>query len=182
MCNITPHDHPMKKTLLIADDDTLFCEVLAPMLADREFDVTLAHSVEGAVEKAQHFQPEYVLVDLKIPGGSGLTLIPRLLAIDPYTRIVVLTGFATIATAVEAIKLGAQHYLAKPVNVNDIIDAFNRQEGNPNLPIESESRTLYSLSQEHIRATLKRNNYNISATARDLGMHRRTLQRRLEKR
>jgi two-component system response regulator RegA len=171
------------KTMLLADDDMVFCEVLAQMLAERGFEVKVAHHVEEAVETARAFQPEYALVDLKIPGGSGLTLIPKLLLIDPYTRIVVLTGFATIATAVEAIKLGALHYLAKPVNADDIIDAFNKQEGNPYLPIEEEtSRTLHSISQDYIRTALKRNNYNISATARELGMHRRTLQRKLEKR
>lgn len=169
------------KSILIVDDDTVFCEVLSAMLGGRNFEVMVAHHVEEALETARNFQPEYALIDLKMPGDSGLTLIPKLLSIDPYTKIVVLTGFATIATAIEAIKLGALHYLAKPVGVDDIIHAFGRHEGNPLTPIEPQLRTLHRINQEHIRTVLERNHFNISATARELGMHRRTLQRKLDK-
>ncbi len=130
---------------------------------------------------AAAFNSEAVVVDLKMPGASGLELIPQLLETDPGTRIVVLTGYANIPTAIEAIKLGAVHYLSKPVSTDDIIAAFAKQEGNPKIPVESEMLKLDAAEREHILTAFERNGRNISATARELGMHRRTLQRKLDK-
>lgn len=168
-------------SLLLVDDDTTLCAVLAESFAKRGYEVRTAHDVPHAAQTATDFEPEWVLVDLKMPGPSGLELIPKLLAIDPETRVVVLTGYAAIHTAVEAIKLGAIHYLSKPVTTDEIITAFQRREGDPTTPVEPETMTLGTAEREHILATLKRNQKNISATARELGLHRRTLQRKLDK-
>jgi two-component system response regulator RegA len=169
------------KSLLVIDDDVTFCNVLADVIRPHGFEVRVAHDGASALSFADAFDPEYVLLDLNLSGESGLGLIPRLLAIEPYARIVVLTGYATIATAVEAIKLGAVHYLAKPVDAAAVMEAFERTEGNPDVPIAVETPSLPRLEWEHIHTVLKRNGGNVSATARELGMHRRTLQRKLDK-
>src|SRR5512135_3142903 len=108
--------HNDQPSLLLVDDDTTFCAVLSRALEKRGFAVTVAHSVEDAMPLAQANSPEYAVVDLKMGGASGLTLVRALHELDPATRIVVLTGYASIATAVEAIKLGATQYLSKPAN------------------------------------------------------------------
>jgi len=100
---------------------------------------------------------------------------------DPETIIVVLTGFASIATAVEAIKLGASHYLAKPANTDDIEDAFGKRTGNAAVPVEGRKTSIKTVEWEYIHTTLAECNFNISEAARRLGMHRRTLARKLEK-
>lgn len=168
-------------SILIVDDDKDFCEALAVGLNKRGKEVRVAHDIQGALKTADEFNPEGVVIDLKIEHESGLELIPKLLEIEPQTRIVVLTGYASIATAVEAIKLGAIHYLTKPVSMEDIIAAFHKQEGNPSIPVEPEPFTLSAYERERILSVLERNKYNISATARELGLHRRTLQRKLDK-
>lgn len=167
--------------LLIVDDDKTFCEALAENMRKRGHEVQLAHNVAQALNIARDFTPEWALVDLKMPGASGLSLIPQLLEIDPATRIVVLTGYAGIQTAVEAIKLGAVHYLSKPISTDEIIAAFDKQEGDPDIPVEIESLKLDAAERDYILNAYERNHRNISATARELGMHRRTLQRKLEK-
>ncbi len=169
------------KTILLIDDDITFCQTLQRSLAKKEFEVKIAHHAVDALQQTKEFNPEYILVDLKMPSQSGLNLIPQLLEIDPYTLIVVLTGYASITTAVEAIKLGAIHYLAKPVTVDEIIHAFDKKDGNPHTPIEEQLPTVHQLESEYIRSVLERNSGNISATARELKMHRRTLQRKLQK-
>jgi two-component system response regulator RegA len=126
--------------------------------------------------------PHCVVIDLKMPGDSGLTLIPRLRALSQSMRIVVLTGYASVATAVEAIKLGATHYLAKPVDADQVVAAFARQTGDPRQPISGQPLSVERLEWEHIQRVLTENGGNISATARRLNMHRRTLQRKLSKR
>jgi two-component system, response regulator RegA len=169
------------KSILVVDDDEDFCAVLAESLGRRGYELRVAHDVAQAIVIAEEFNPEMVLSDLKMPGSSGLELIPKLLEIDANTKIVVLTGYAGIATAVEAIKLGAVHYLSKPVSTDEIIAAFHKSDGNPNAPIEPETLPLDAAEREYILNTLKKNHNNISATARELGMHRRTLQRKLDK-
>ena len=169
------------KSLLIVDDDKIFCEVLSANFTKRGYEVAVAHNVEHALQVAEKFTPELAVVDLKMAGSSGLELIPQLLQIDPETKIVVLTGFASVQTAVEAIKLGAIYYLTKPVGTEDIIDAFSKSQGDPSLPVETETVKLTTAEREHIAASFERNHKNISATARELGMHRRTLQRKLDK-
>ena len=168
-------------SILIVDDDKAFCAVLKESLAKRLHEIRIAHHVVQAIEVAEVFNPEWVLIDLKMPGGSGLELIPKLLEIDPKTKIVILTGYAGIATAVEAIKLGAIHYLSKPVSTDEIIASFHKNEGDPHTPVESETLPLDLAEREYILSILNKNHKNISATARELGMHRRTLQRKLEK-
>lgn len=168
-------------SLLLVDDDTTFCEVMARALKRRGFAVTVAHDVATAVQLAETDPPEYALVDLKMPGDSGLTLVRRLHAIEPATRIVMLTGYAGIATAVEAIKLGATHYLAKPVDADEVVAAFNKAEGDAHISVAPNPLSVDRLEWEHLQRVLTEHDGNVSATARALDMHRRTLQRKLAK-
>lgn len=172
-------DHPR---LLLVDDDALFCEVLSGAIARRGFEVHAANSLEAGVRLAQTLEPEYAVVDLCIGNDSGLVLVEKLMALDPNTRIVVLTGYASIATAVEAIKLGAVHYLTKPAEPDEIIAALHRNEGDSSVPVEARPVSVRRLEWEHIQKVLADCDGNISAAARALGMHRRTLQRKLRKR
>ncbi len=168
-------------SLLLVDDDATFREVMARALARRGFVVTSASNVEDALRLARKDSPEYAVVDLKMPGPSGLELIEGLMAIDQGTRVVMLTGFASITTAIEAIKLGAIHYLAKPVDADQVVAAFSRAEGDAKIPIEGTPMPIERLEWEHIQRVLAAHDGNISATARALQMHRRTLQRKLNK-
>ena len=168
-------------SLLLVDDDVTYCEVLSQALAKRGYAVKVAHDVETAISIAKMSPPEYAVVDLKMPGSSGLELIKALKDLDLETRIVVLTGYASIATAVEAIKLGATHYLAKPADADEIVAVLGKAEGDPFLPINDNPLSVNRLEWEHIQKVLAENDGNISATARALKMHRRTLQRKLLK-
>ena len=112
--------HDDRPSLLLVDDDLTFCDVLAKAMTKRGFDVNCAHTVEHALKCTDTCVPEYAIIDLRLPGTSGLVLVEKLRAMDPGTRIVMLTGYASITTAVEAIKLGAIHYLAKPVDADEI--------------------------------------------------------------
>lgn len=170
-----------KPSLLLVDDDETFCEIMAKALRRRGFDVAVAHNVESASLLAENDPPEYALVDLKMPGDSGLILVRHLNALEPATRIVVLTGFASISTAVEAIKLGATHYLAKPVDADEVVAAFNKSEGDAGIPVSPNPLSIDRLEWEHLQRILNEHDGNISATARALNMHRRTLQRKLSK-
>ncbi|TXT27431.1 MAG: two-component system response regulator RegA [Gallionellaceae bacterium] len=168
-------------SLLLVDDDATFCDVLRRALEKRNFSVTVAHSVEQALPLVQPNPPEYAVVDLKMGGASGLALVQLLHEMDPATRIVVLTGYASIATAVEAIKLGATQYLSKPANADEIVAAFGHL-ADPDLSLNAQPASVERLEWEHINRILQENGGNISATARALNMHRRTLQRKLAKR
>jgi two-component system, response regulator RegA len=170
------------RTLLLVDDDPTFCNVMERALVRRGFRVTLAHDVDGALAHARAEPPDYAVIDLKIPGNSGLTLIPPLRALSDRVRIVVLTGYASVATAVEAIKLGATYYLAKPVNADEVVAAFGRDNGNPDATVATRPLSVDRLEWEHIQRVLAENGGSVSATARSLSMHRRTLQRKLSKR
>ncbi len=167
-------------SLLLTDDDLTFCKVLSVSLQKRGFTVTVAHNVEQAIPLAQSNPPEFAVVDLKMGGASGLSLVRILHELDPHTRIVVLTGYASIATAVEAIKLGATNYLAKPANADEIVGAFSHTPDD-NAPIKTQPAQVGNLEWEHIQRVLREHDDNISATARALNMHRRTLQRKLAK-
>ena len=168
--------------LLLVDDDPTFCEAMRRALARRGFRVALAHDVDAALASILIETPAYAIVDLKMPGKSGLTLIPQLRALSERMRIVVLTGYASVATAVEAIKLGATHYLAKPVDADAVVAAFGRESGDPLAALAPQPLSVDRLEWEHIQRVLGENNGNVSATARSLKMHRRTLQRKLSKR
>ncbi len=171
-----------KPSLLLVDDDETFCYVLSKALGKRDFDVTIANHVDDATQLAEKNLPEFAVIDLNMPGPSGLVLVERLKALDTHTRIVVLTGYASVATAVEAIKLGATHYLSKPADADDVVAAFYKEEGDSNTPITSKPMSVNRVEWEHIQKVLTDCNGNISAAARQLNMHRRTLQRKLQKR
>ena len=117
--------------------------------------------------------PDYAIVDLKLPDGYGLKLISGLIALDRSIRIVVLTGYGSIPTAVEAIKLGATYYLAKPANVDEIVDAFHRDAGDDAVPVNGKTMSLSRLEWEYIQRTLQQHHGNVAASARALSMHRR---------
>lgn len=169
-------------SLLVVDDDATFCKVLATALRKRGFAVHTAHDVRSAFAIAEQELPEFVVLDLKMPGESGLTLIQKLKSLDVHTRIVVLTGYASVATAVEAIKLGAVHYLTKPADADEIVQALWQDNGNADMSIDEQRPSVDRLEWEYIQKILNDSGGNISATARSLGMHRRTLQRKLQKR
>lgn len=173
-----PSDAPR---LLLVDDDATFGAVMARVLARRGFEVTHASDLAAARAALSAAVPDYALVDLRLAGDeSGLTLIPTLRAASAAMRIVVLTGYASIATAVDAIKLGADQYLAKPVEADDVLRAFEH-DPDPARPIAAEPMSVRRLEWEHIHRVLAEHGGNISAAARALNMHRRTLQRKLAK-
>ena len=167
--------------ILLVDDDAIFRGVLADSLKERNIIVYEAENLSSAINASKKKLINYAIVDLKMPGDSGLVLIKELRALNSEMNIVMLTGFASIATAVEAVKLGANQYLAKPVNAEEILEAFNKLDGNEALDIHVSPLTVDKLEWEHINRILNENKGNISATARALNMHRRTLQRKLQR-
>ena len=176
-----------EKTLLIVEDDADLARTLKRSFERRGYRVSL---VAGLSDLAAHLAalppsepPGYALVDLKLGMESGLAGVDILARHSAETVIVVLTGYASIATAVEAIKLGATHYLPKPANGDDIEAAFGRTEADSTIAVgERKTRSVKTVEWEHIHETLVATGFNISETARRLGMHRRTLARKLEKR
>ncbi len=171
-----------KPRLLLVDDDETFCSVLKPALEKRDFEVQVAHDVATGIELSEQNEPEYAVIDLRIGHQSGLELVEKLIAQDGNTRIIMLTGFSSIATAVEAIKLGAIHYLTKPANADEIVNALNKNEGDTAVEINDNPLSVKRLEWEHLQKVLMQHEGNISAAARALNMHRRTLQRKLDKR
>lgn len=170
------------RRVLVIDDDELFNRVLSRALARRGFEVASARGVEEALARIAETRSELAVLDLNLAGESGLALIAALLAANAHCRIVVLTGYASIATAVEAIKLGATQYLAKPVDVDTLLAAFRPGTPDAASPPPGRPLSVGRLEWEHIQRVLKEHAGNVSATARALGMHRRTLQRKLAKR
>ncbi|MEW6590177.1 MAG: response regulator [Pseudomonadota bacterium] len=168
--------------LLIVEDDADFAAALARAMQKRGCEVALAHDADAARTEAERFAPTHAVVDLKLPGESGLKVVAELAARDPAPAIVVLTGYASIATAVEAVRLGARHYLAKPANADEVLAALLRDQPDAGLDVSPEPLTVARLEWEHIQKVLAEHDGNISATARALKMHRRTLQRKLDKR
>jgi len=166
--------------LLLVDDDETYCQVLGAALENRGFTVEIAHNVPDAIELVENNLPEFAIIDLKMPGASGLTLVEKLSLLDEEIKIVVLTGYASIATAVQAIKLGAVQYITKPANADEIIQAFG-DIANAEEEISDTRPSPNRLEWEYLQKVLTENNGNISETARALGMHRRTLQRKLNK-
>jgi two-component system response regulator RegA len=166
-------------TLLVVDDDPVFNRVLVRALGQRGFDTYGATDSEGALELAHDHAPEFIVLDLNIGGESGLKLIRPLLEASPDARILVLTGYASIATAVDAVKLGATQYLAKPADVDAIIKALQAEDVVLDDRVPDAPMSVDRLEWEHIQRVLGEHDGNISATARALQMHRRTLQRKL---
>jgi two-component system response regulator RegA len=171
-----------RPSLLLVDDDATLCDTLARALAKRGFDVKTALTWEAASKLAHESLPEYAVVDLRLPDKPGLKLVSTLIGLDRHTRIVVLTGYGNIATAIEAIKLGATYYLCKPVDADDIVAAFYHDEGDDGIPSKEKPMSIKRLEWERICQVLREHKGNISQAARALSMHRRTLQRKLAKR
>ena len=171
-----------ERQLLIVEDDAAFARTLGRSFERRGYAVMHASNLDQVNELLKGHSPGYAVVDLKLNGdASGLACVQTLNRHDASMLIVVLTGFASIATAVEAIKLGACHYLAKPSNTDDIEAAFGRAEGDVEVELTNRSTSIKTLEWERIHETLAETGFNISETARRLGMHRRTLARKLEK-
>ena len=170
-----------KSRLLLVDDDEAFLGVLSRAMAKRGYVVVSSTGIEDAVARANESIPDMAVVDLKLENESGLDLIPKLIDINPDMNIVVLTGYSSIATAVTAIKRGASDYLSKPVNAGDVIKALSHEAQREDMLKEFSPMSVERVEWEHIQKVLKENDGNISATARSLGMYRRTLQRKLAK-
>lgn len=168
--------------ILVVDDDTLFAATLVQALRRRGYSVLSAANPAEALVAAQAEPPDAAVLDLKLAEESGLALVGPLKALRPDMRILLLTGYASIATAVEAIKLGATHYLPKPADADEILAALGREAGDADIPPPDEPMSVDRLEWEHIQKVLAEHDGNISATARALKMHRRTLQRKLAKR
>ncbi len=175
-------DQEVLKNMLIIDDDENLTRVMARAFSRRGFHCEQAHNPDQVKEliKQNHFS--HCLLDLKITEHSGLVLIPELLDQLPELQIVMLTGFSSIKTAVDAIKLGAINYLCKPADADEVMAAFEATQGSTDSEIKASPLSVNRLEWEHIQKVLSENHGNVSATARALGMHRRTLQRKLQKR
>ncbi len=169
------------ETILIVDDDDVFRRTLGRALQRRGYRTVEAADSAEALAQARGEQPDHAVLDLRLERESGLQLIEPLLQCRPGLRIVVLTGYASLATAVRAVKLGAVDYLAKPVDAGAILRALHGDEAATDEPVSFEPTPLKQLEWEHLQRVLEENGGNISATARQLGMHRRTLQRKLQK-
>jgi two-component system response regulator RegA len=168
--------------LLIVEDDEAFHRTLSRSFERRGYTVLHASSLESMQEVLLAHTPAYAVVDLKLAGkASGLACVDALHKHSPDMLIVVLTGYASIATAVEAIKLGACQYLVKPSNTDDIETAFRKADGDADIDVTPRATSIKTLEWERIHETLAATGFNISETARRLGMHRRTLARKLEK-
>jgi two-component system response regulator RegA len=170
-----------KRKLLLVDDNENHCWALMRAFEKRGYTVRVAKSAPEARGLLREWDPSHAVIDLRMPGPTGLTLISPLKTACPDVRIVMLTGYASIATAVEAIKLGATNYLVKPVDANTVEAAFHREGGDPTIPTSEELLSVDRLEWEHIHRVLADQAGNISATARALHMHRKTLQRKLNK-
>jgi two-component system response regulator RegA len=170
--------------LLLVDDDPVFGRVLATALGRRGFQVTLAGSVGEARERLAQCAPTHAVLDLRLPDGSGLDLVPLLRQGQAPVRIVVLSGYASIPTAIDAIKLGATYYLAKPVDADAVVRAFDAGDPAPVAAAVAPAQppSVRRVEWEHIQRVLRDCGGNVSAAARALRMHRRTLQRKLGKR
>jgi two-component system response regulator RegA len=167
-------------TLLLVDDDEVLRERLGRALRERGFEVTTAPGGEEAIAIARRDAPEYAVVDLRMPGASGIEVLEALRAIDPATRVLMLTGYGSIATAVEATRRGAVGYLPKPADADEIVAALTGQAG-PEAGAEFETPSLARAEWEHMQRVLQDCEGNVSETARRLGIHRRSLQRKLQK-
>lgn len=165
---------------LLVDDDVLYAQTLQRSLARRGVDLRIAHDAATALALAHEQRPDFVLLDLKLGHESGLGLIEPLRAVGAEVRIILMTGYASVATAVDAIKRGADDYLAKPVTAETLLRVLRGAVAD--VQAEATMTPLARLEWEHIQQALKETSGNIAAAARLLGMHRRSLQRKLAKR
>lgn len=171
-----------RQEFLIVDGDETFSSMLARDLSRRGFTVAVAHDCAEALAALETRRPDYIVLDLRLADRCGLELIPQVKALHAAARIVVATSYASIATAVEAIKLGAVHYLTKPAPAEAVLAAFRRHNGDETVPLAAKLLSIDRLEWEYINWVLMEHRGNISAAARALSMHRRTLQRKLSKR
>tara|TARA_B110000240_G_scaffold70588_1_gene80307 strand:+ start:3817 stop:4341 length:525 start_codon:yes stop_codon:yes gene_type:complete len=167
--------------LLIIEDDINLASTLARRLTKQGFTCDVAHNQSDALLRARQLVPDSILLDMKLGDDNGLMLIKPLRNLLDNTHIVLLTGFASIATAVEAMRLGANDYLTKPIDMATLLKALNNETSELQTSIDDAVMSPERLEWEHIQQVLHSNNGNISVTARQLNMHRRTLQRKLQK-
>ena len=167
--------------LLIIEDDINLATTLARRLTKHSFNCEVAHNQTEALLRARQQQPDCILLDMKLADENGLALIAPLRHLLPKAHIVLLTGFASIATAVEAMRLGANDYLTKPVDMASLLKVLKVEPVSTVTEISEEVMSPERLEWEHIQHVLHSNNGNVSMTARQLNMHRRTLQRKLQK-
>jgi two-component system response regulator RegA len=169
--------------ILLVDDDVRLRERLAQALSKRGYEVRSAGSYEEAMAIAHEVAPELAVVDLRMPGPSGLELLRSLKELDPETRIVVLTGYGSIATTIDAMRLGAVYYLQKPADADEVLAAFARAEAPPldGVPDNVDPPSLERVKWEHVARVLSDSGGNVSEAARKLKLHRRSLQRMLQK-
>jgi two-component system response regulator RegA len=170
----------IKPTLLLVEDDTLLAETLARALGTRGYSVEICGTACDSLASIAHRAPRFAVVDLRLPDGSGLTVVRALHEADAAITVLVLTGYANIATAIEAIKLGATNYLCKPLDGEAVAAGLQGSRASPTL-FPNAPASIPRLEWEHIMRVRAEHLNNISATARALGMHRRTLQRKLSK-
>ncbi len=176
------HDHDPTHTILIVDDDHAFRQAMGRALRRRGATVLEASTGADALDQTEQEQPSGVLLDLCLREVNGLELIEGFIQRAPELRLVVLTGYASLATAVEAVKLGAIQYLPKPVEPDDALEALTTTATRPQPRPAATPMSPQRLEWEHLQRVLQRHQGNISAAARALGMHRRSLQRKLAKR
>ena len=174
--HLSKDDQP---TVLIVDDDRNHCWALQRAFEKRGYAVRATHTACEAEALIAGWEARYAVIDLRMPGGCGMALIAKIRRAQPDARIVVLTGYAIIATAIEAIKLGAVYYLTKPVDMDTLESSFRRVQADEDVEPSTQPLSVARLEWEHIQGVLAEHHGNISATARALGMHRRTLQRKL---
>lgn len=177
----TPLSPQPLSPMLIVEDDEIFARVLATTLRHHGIEVQSASNSHDALALAQSHAFNAAVLDLKLAGETSLALIPALKTLHPELRILMLTGYASIQTAVEAIKLGAANYLPKPATVAEILAALGSDKADPDIAAADQPLSVDRLEWEHIQRVLAEHDGNISATARALNMHRRTLQRKLGK-
>ncbi len=172
------------KKLLIVEDDSIFANTLMRRLTKHGFDCMHVETNSAALLACHSHKPEYILLDMKLAQETTLSIITPIRQSRPQSRIILLTGFASISTAVNAIKLGADDYLSKPLDTQTLLAALNESKASEvetNTEIDGETLSAEQVQWQHIQQVLKANDGNISATARQLSMHRRTLQRKLQK-
>lgn len=169
-------------TILVCDDDDILRSRLERSFAKRGYQVICATCHRDAMEKLQTVKPDFAVLDLKMPGPGGMQLLQDLLAVSPHTRTVILTGYGSIANAVEAVKIGAVNYVTKPADADQILSAFGDDAGNvPSNVDDIAPPSLAEAQWEHIQRVLADSGGNISEAARRLDIPRRTLQRKLKK-
>jgi two-component system response regulator RegA len=183
----TPDNAAPKPSILLVDDDERFRSRMARAFEERGYEAEQAGGYDAAIAIAERESTEYAVVDLRMPGKPGLEVVHELHRIDPATKIVVLTGYGSIATALEAVRIGATHYLTKPADVDEVIASFDRGDakrttGSPSAQSETpETPSLARVEWEHIQRVLTDCGGNITKAAEKLGIHRRSLQRKLSK-